>query len=45
MDGAFAHSRAEIRTALLDEREEMHAPEALTAQFFTEKFKIHWCSH
>jgi hypothetical protein len=40
---AFAHSRAEACTPLLEVEEEEHRPEALTESFFTEKFKTLWC--
>merc|ERR1719456_2132397 len=40
---AFAHSREEIRTELLTEKEESHDAQALTDEFFTLKFKTLWC--
>jgi len=38
---SFAHSREEIRAPLLSVKEE--AKRDLSNQFFTERFKIHWC--
>jgi hypothetical protein len=40
---AFAHTREEATTPLFEENEEQHSPEAMTEQFFTEKFKTLWC--
>jgi hypothetical protein len=40
---AFAHSREEATTPLLEVEEEEHRPEAMTETFFTEKFKVLWC--
>lgn len=40
---AFAHSRDEVQAPLLEVDEEMRQPEALTAEFFTQKFKTLWC--
>jgi len=40
---AFAHSREEVSAPLLTPEEEVAAPEALTVEFFTQKFKVFWC--
>jgi len=40
---SFAHSRAEVTAPLLTPEEEAAAPESLTVEFFTEKFKTMWC--
>jgi hypothetical protein len=40
---AFAHSRTEIRTALLAEDEENQRPASLSNEFFMYKFKTLWC--
>lgn len=40
---AFAHSRDEVQAPLLEVDEEMRMPEALNAEFFTQKFKTLWC--
>lgn len=40
---AFAHSRQEVTAPLLSPEEEAAVPEALTVEFFTEKFKTMWC--
>ncbi|CAJ1352071.1 unnamed protein product [Effrenium voratum] len=40
---AFAHSRDEVTAPLLTPEEEAAQPEALTVEFFTEKFKTMWC--
>jgi len=39
----FAHSRDEVQTPLLSVAEENHSAEALTEEFFTERFKTLWC--
>jgi len=40
---SFAHSRLEIRAPLLTPEEEAREPNAMTHEFFTEKFKTLWC--
>merc|ERR1719424_175077 len=40
---SFAHSREEACTPLLTVEEEEHQPEALTMEFFMQKFKTLWC--
>lgn len=40
---AFAHSRDEVQAPLLEVGEEQRQPDALTAEFFTQKFKTLWC--
>jgi len=40
---AFAHSRDEVTAPLLSPEEEAAIPDALTVEFFTEKFKTMWC--
>merc|ERR1719379_2211379 len=40
---AFAHSRHEVKTPLLSEAEEQQQPEAMTEDFFMNKFKTLWC--
>jgi hypothetical protein len=40
---AFAHSREEVTAPLLTPEEETYVPEALTSEFFTERFKVFWC--
>jgi len=40
---AFAHSREEVQAPLLKVEEEQRQTEALTAEFFTQKFKTLWC--
>lgn len=40
---AFAHSREEVCAPLLSVAEEMRLPEALTEEFFTQRFKTLWC--
>eukprot|EP00928_Gymnodinium_smaydae_P014686 TRINITY_DN15405_c0_g1_i2.p1 TRINITY_DN15405_c0_g1~~TRINITY_DN15405_c0_g1_i2.p1 ORF type:complete len:568 (+),score=112.37 TRINITY_DN15405_c0_g1_i2:281-1984(+) len=39
----FAHTRDEIETPLLCEAEERQDPEAMTEEFFTQRFKCYWC--
>jgi len=40
---SFAHSREEVRAPLLSEQEEAAETEALTHEFFTQRFKTLWC--
>jgi len=40
---SFAHSRDEVRAPLLSEQEEAAETEALTHEFFTQRFKTLWC--
>jgi len=40
---AFAHSREEVSAPLLTPEEETYVPEALTSEFFTDRFKVFWC--
>jgi len=40
---SFAHSREEVRAPLLSEAEEAAENEALTHEFFTQRFKTLWC--
>lgn len=40
---AFAHSREEVTAPLLTPEEETYVPEALTSEFFTDRFKVFWC--
>lgn len=40
---AFAHSREELTSPLLDVEEENQNPEALTDNFFMYKYKTRWC--
>lgn len=40
---SFAHTREEVTAPLLTPEEEEAQPQALTVEFFTQKFKTMWC--